>query len=50
MPSSNRFFASFIVAGLILWGAGMIALFFYVQLIVSFSAFDPERPCAQLPK
>ena len=31
MPSSNRLIASFIVAGLILWGAGMIALVFYVQ-------------------
>ena len=31
MPSSNRLVASFIVAGLILWGAGMIALVFYVQ-------------------
>jgi hypothetical protein len=30
-PSSNRLFASFIVAGVILWGAGMIALFFYFQ-------------------
>ena len=30
-PSSNRLVASLFVAGLILWGAGMIALFFYVQ-------------------
>ena len=30
MPSSNRLVASFIVAGLILWGAD-IALVFYVQ-------------------
>ena len=31
MPSCNRLVASLIVAGLILWGAGMIALVFYVQ-------------------
>jgi hypothetical protein len=31
MPSSNRLVASFFVAGLILWGAGMIALVFYVR-------------------
>jgi hypothetical protein len=30
-PSSNRLVACLFVAGLILWGAGMIALFFYVQ-------------------
>jgi hypothetical protein len=30
-PSSNRLVASFIVAGVILWGAGMIALVFYVR-------------------
>jgi hypothetical protein len=31
MPSSNRLVASFIVAGVILWGAGVIALVFYVR-------------------
>jgi hypothetical protein len=31
MRLSNRLVASFIVAGVILWGAGMIALVFYVQ-------------------
>jgi hypothetical protein len=31
MPSSNRLVASFFVAVFILWGAGMIALVFYVR-------------------
>jgi hypothetical protein len=30
-PSSSRLVASVIVAGVILWGAGMIALVFYVR-------------------
>jgi hypothetical protein len=31
MPSSNRLVASFIVAGVILWGAAVIASAFYIQ-------------------